>query len=113
MKVLMTGCNGQLGQSISKAMNDKDFQLLSFSKENLDITNINALTNAIEKLKPHFLINTAAYTNVDGAEKNKDIAYSINQHGPKNLGIVSKNIIFPLFIFQQTLFLTVNQNYLI
>jgi dTDP-4-dehydrorhamnose reductase len=99
MKVLMTGCNGQLGQSISKAMNDKDFQLLSFSKENLDITNINALTNAIEKLKPHFLINTAAYTNVDGAEKNKDIAYSINQHGPKNLGIVSKKYNLPIIHF--------------
>tara|TARA_B110000503_G_scaffold135424_1_gene216021 strand:+ start:869 stop:1753 length:885 start_codon:yes stop_codon:yes gene_type:complete len=99
MKVLMTGCNGQLGQSVTKEMSHKDFQLLSFSKENLDITNINDLTATIEKLKPHFLVNTAAYTSVDGAEKNKDIAFRINQHGSKNLGIVSKRYNLPVIHF--------------
>lgn len=99
MKVLMTGCNGQLGQSITKEMNHKDFELLSFSKENLDITNINELTYTIEKLQPHFLVNTAAYTSVDGAETNKDLAYKINQHGAKNLGIVSKRYNLPIIHF--------------
>ena len=99
MKVLMTGCNGQLGQSVIKEMNHKDFQLFSFSKENLDITNINDLTATIEKLKPHFLLNTAAYTSVDGAEKNKEIALRINKHGSKNLGIVSKKYNLPIIHF--------------
>lgn len=93
-KVLVTGCNGQLGRAIQKEYAGQvEFILTDVAEgENitsLDITDIDAvMTLALDK-KPDVIINCAALTNVDGCEKMWDLAYKINAIGPRNLAIAA------------------------
>ena len=89
-KILLTGCNGQLGRAIRREYGDAaDFMLTELSADDgikaLDISDASQVRAAVETFRPDVIINCAAYTNVDGCEKNYDLAYSANATGPKNL----------------------------
>ena len=99
MKILVTGCNGQLGRAINVVYKEEvesgavqlintDFGIPDVTS--LDITDIDAVRKIVEEEKPDVIINCAAYTNVNAAEENEDVAYKINAIGPKNLAVVSK-----------------------
>ena len=82
MKVLLLGSSGQLGNSlISKK--PRDFNIFHPKRDELDISNFKELQQKIIKLKPDWVINAAAYTNVDQAENNKQLAFKINRDAPK------------------------------
>ena len=96
-KVLLTGCNGQLGRAIQKEYGDT----VSFIKTDmvegegitvLDISDINAVMEMARKEQPDVIINCAAFTNVDGCETNEDAAYKANAIGPRNLAIASSEV---------------------
>ena len=70
MKVLLTGCNGQLGNAISRSK-PKTINLISLDRSKLDLTNLSECRKIIREIKPDWLINCAAFTNVDESEKNK------------------------------------------
>ena len=82
MRVLLLGSLGQLGISIS-VKKPKEIELIALSKAEMDITNQDLCESKIALYKPDWIINAAAYTNVDMAEKNKDLAYKVNQNGPE------------------------------
>ena len=91
MVVLVTGANGQLGQSlqfIAKNYPEIDFKFCD--SKTLDITNKTNVAHVFENYKPDFCINTAAYTAVDKAETEPEKAAEINVIGSKNLAQVSK-----------------------
>jgi dTDP-4-dehydrorhamnose reductase len=91
MVVLVTGCNGQLGQSLLFVANnypDIDFKFCNSSE--LDITNLENIIKIFKEVKPHFCINTAAYTAVDKAESEPEKAFGINVTGAKNLAEICK-----------------------
>lgn len=91
MVVLVTGANGQLGQSIKFIANKyPKIQFIYTDFDEMDITNIESCTNAFLKYKPQFCINTAAYTAVDKAESEPEKAHLINSIGPENLAKVCK-----------------------
>ena len=91
MVVLVTGANGQLGQSIKFIANKyPTIQFIYTDFHEMDITNIESCTNAFLKYKPQFCINTAAYTAVDKAESEPEKAHLINSIGPENLAKVCK-----------------------
>jgi dTDP-4-dehydrorhamnose reductase len=91
MVVLVTGVNGQLGQSIKFIANKyPTIQFIYTDFHEMDITNIESCTNAFLKYKPQFCINTAAYTAVDKAESEPEKAHLINSIGPENLAKVCK-----------------------
>lgn len=91
MVVLVTGANGQLGQSIKFIANKyTTIQFIYTDYYEMDITNIESCTNAFLKYKPQFCINTAAYTAVDKAESEPEKAHLINCIGSKNLAEVCK-----------------------
>ena len=71
MKVLITGKNGQLGWEMVKQSPIYDLETIPLDKEKLDITNFKQLRSVIKKYKPEIIVNTAAYTSVDLAEKNE------------------------------------------
>ena len=77
MKVLITGKNGQVGNDLTKSV-PKGIELYSFGHQELDITSQDALSDKIIDIKPDYIINAAAYTAVDRAEKEQDKAYSVN-----------------------------------
>ena len=93
-KVLVTGCNGQLGRAIQKEYaGDAAFILTDVAEgegiTSLDITDIDAVMSLVLAQKPDVIINCAALTNVDGCEKMWDLAYKINAIGPRNLAIAA------------------------
>ena len=84
MKVLLTGGNGQLGSSIQDLL-PKDIDLFVTTREKHDLTDMKSCKNLIKEVRPDWLINTAAYTSVDKAEKDYKIAFEINANTPKVL----------------------------
>ena len=91
MVVLVTGANGQLGQSIQFIANKyPNIQFVYTDFQEMDITNIKNCQAVFAKYQPHFCINTAAYTAVDKAESEAEKAHLINAVGPENLAKVCK-----------------------
>jgi len=89
MVVLVTGANGQLGQSLQFiASNYPAIQFVFCSSSDLDITDKQNCTAVFSKYKPNYCINTAAYTAVDKAESEPEKAKLINVIGAKNLAEV-------------------------
>ena len=86
LKVLVTGKDGQLGQcikSVSHQYPNLEFDFKSSSE--LDITNIAKVESAFSVQQYDYCINCAAYTNVDSAETEMNLAHNINVVGAKNL----------------------------
>lgn len=97
MKILVTGCNGQLGREIIKQLEnnkikDESIEVLKCDKETLDISNFDEVNTYILENKPEVIINCAAFTNVDLSEEKEDLAYKINALGAKNLAIASEKV---------------------
>ncbi len=89
--ILITGSNGQLGNEI-RVLSKKypDFNFFFTDVEELDITDKAAIERFVSENKISHIINCAAYTAVDKAEEEKDLAYKINVEAVKNLALVSK-----------------------
>ncbi len=92
MKILICGCNGQLGKELIRRLEDTDNIILKTDSDNLDITNFKAVDYYISKNLPDVVINAAAFTNVELCEKEVNLAYKVNSLGPKNLAICSEKI---------------------
>jgi dTDP-4-dehydrorhamnose reductase len=84
------GGKGQLGSALKKALELRNFEYISLSSSELDIRNKEQVLSRISELKPRVVINAAAWTDVDGAEKNPEGAFSVNVTGAANLAIASK-----------------------
>lgn len=87
MNILVTGSNGQIGTSLKEASLNFKYDCKFLSKKDLDITSSSSIKKAFLKYSPHIIINTAAYTEVDGAEANNTTAFSVNEAGPRLLAI--------------------------
>ena len=91
--VLLTGSNGQLGQSISaliEAKKSNSINLIQTTRETLDITDNTQVELYFKSNTFNYCINCAAYTLVDKAEEEKDQAFLINATGAKNLAEACK-----------------------
>ena len=87
MKILITGGNGMLAKAVRERF--KEHELICTDVEELDITNLAQVEQFVKEVKPEVIINCAAYTAVDKAEEDKDLAMKINRDGPKNLAIAA------------------------
>ena len=95
MKILITGSNGMLGHDLIEVLKDMHELLLTTSKT-LDITDADSVMDFIVKSNPDIVINSAAYTDVDGCESNPDLAYNVNGEGVKNLALACREVDCPL-----------------
>lgn len=90
-KILVTGGNGQLAQCLKDVVKNNDELDVNFQDlPELDITNIQQLVSYFSKNELDYCINCAAYTAVELAEEQSDLAYAVNADGPKNLAEVCK-----------------------
>lgn len=89
MKILITGANGMLAKEVIQTF-EKDNEVILTDVSNLDITDEKSVLEMVEKIKPEYIINCAAYTAVDKAEENYDLAYKINAQGPEFLAKAAK-----------------------
>ena len=96
-KILLFGANGQLGRSIYLELspyfgvipciniNKKGAGLFENSEISVDISNSNDVQSTFQKFSPDVIINSAAFTNVDQCETDKETAFKVNVKGLKNL----------------------------
>ena len=96
-KILLTGCNGQLGRAIQKEYGNEAAFIRTDMIEGegitvLDISDVEAVMSVCKKENPDVIINCAAYTNVDGCETNENLAFKANAIGPRNLAIAATEI---------------------
>ena len=99
MKILVTGANGQLGRELLKCSNNLGFVSVGLNRDELDIQNIWCIQKAIEEYEPDCLINTAAYTSVDKAESESELAFAINETAVSFLAKCCKDANIPLVHF--------------
>ena len=87
MKVAITGADGQVGWELQQTV-PADVEITALGRSDLDITNRSAVTSVIAKLHSDLIINAAAYTAVDKAEKEAVKAYQVNTDGAANIARV-------------------------
>jgi len=95
MKVLVTGCYGQVGQELMKLAPTHGCVAVGFDHDALDITNDEQVQKVIEEQQPNVVINAAAYTAVDKAEGDADAAFAVNVTGVKHLAEACADLAIP------------------
>lgn len=97
-KILVTGCNGQLGRAIRAEYAGEEVEFINTDVVEgdgvtaLDISDVDAVLALVRETRPQVIINCAAHTNVDACEKQWDAAYRINAIGPRNLSIAATEV---------------------
>ena len=90
-KIIVTGCNGQLGRAVNRLYQGReDLSFVNTDVGELDITKIDSVMELAREVKPYAIINCAAHTNVDKCETDYDNAFKINAIGARNLAIASR-----------------------
>lgn len=84
--VLISGVKGQLGQKVREAMlKHRDLNVIGVDLDEMDIVSRREVEAKLQEIQPEVLINCSAYTNVDQAENEKEMALKVNQRGPQVL----------------------------
>ncbi|WP_036302702.1 dTDP-4-dehydrorhamnose reductase [Methylotenera sp. L2L1] len=84
-KILLTGVNGQVGRALQQAFSEHDAlfsELVCLDRSQLDLSDPQAIRAVVQAIKPDLIINPAAYTAVDKAETEPELAYAINAVAP-------------------------------
>jgi dTDP-4-dehydrorhamnose reductase len=95
MKIFLAGSKGQLGRALLRQATDS-FDILPMDLPELDIQDRNQLDTVFADFGPAMVINAAAYTNVDQAETEKELAFAINRDAVANLAALCHRMAIPL-----------------
>ena len=97
MKILITGINGQVGHALMRELNDHE--LIGLTRQDCDLTNLDQIKQVIDLHQPDLIINPAAYTKVDQAEDEPELAFKINRDAPKVMAEKAREYNIPLIHF--------------
>jgi len=94
MKILVTGAQGQLGTDMVLCLErqPEQYQVFGYGRSELDITDVSQVAKIFEQVKPDVVLHTAAYTQVDQAETDRDRAYAVNALGTRNLVLEAEKV---------------------
>lgn len=87
-KILLVGAGGMLGKALGQAF--KEETVTAWDRAELDITQAASVREQVGKVQPEIIINAAAYTNVDGAEADREAAWAVNVRGVINMAAAAK-----------------------
>jgi dTDP-4-dehydrorhamnose reductase len=90
LKILLTGKNGQVGHELVRHLAATQHELVSVGSTDCDLSKPEAIRDLIHTVKPDVLINPAAYTAVDRAESEPDMAKAINADAPEIIAVELK-----------------------
>jgi dTDP-4-dehydrorhamnose reductase len=82
-KILLSGVNGQVGHALKNQL--LQYDVIALTRDQLDLSNTHNIRQVIRELKPNLIINPAAYTAVDKAESEPELAFAINGTAPQIL----------------------------
>ncbi len=91
MKILITGANGMVAHAAIRHCRDIGDDVIELTRQELDISNRDAVFEAMVIYRPEAILNCAAYTDVDGAESNPEASRSANTLGPRYLAEAAKD----------------------
>ena len=97
MKILITGINGQVGHALMRELNEHD--LIGLTRQDCDLTNLDQIKQVIDQHQPDMIINPAAYTKVDQAEDEPELAFQINRDAPRVMAEKACEYHIPLIHF--------------
>ena len=97
MKILITGINGQVGHALMRELTEHE--LIGLTRQDCDLTNLDQIKQAIDQHQPDLIINPAAYTKVDQAEDEPELAFKINRDAPKVMAEKAREYHIPLIHF--------------
>jgi dTDP-4-dehydrorhamnose reductase len=97
MKILTTGINGQVGHALLRKLTDHE--LIGLTRQDCDLTNPDQIKQVIDRYQPELIINPAAYTQVDQAEDEPDLAFQINRDAPRIMAEKAREYNIPLIHF--------------
>jgi dTDP-4-dehydrorhamnose reductase len=96
MKPLVLGAQGQLGQELAALCATRRIEATLLPRQECDISNLGQIRAAVDSARPSIIINAAAYTKVDQAEKEAGLAHRVNGDGPAMLAQASADAGIPL-----------------
>jgi len=96
MKILITGANGQVGREFARLTPPNPIHTSALTRDQLDITDTDEVSEAFVGHQPSIVINCAAYTMVDGAEEDPERAFAVNAVGVENLARACRDAGIPL-----------------
>jgi dTDP-4-dehydrorhamnose reductase len=96
MKILVTGAGGMLGQALVPCLESRGHVVTGLTKEDLDVTDFAKVMEAFSGLAPELVIHSAAYTKVDQAESEPDLAYLVNGYGTENVAVACSHLQIPM-----------------
>ena len=97
MRILITGINGQVGHALMQ--NLTEHELIGLTRQDCDLTSLDQIKQVIDHHKPELIINPAAYTKVDQAEDEPELAFKINRDAPKVMAEKAREYNIPLIHF--------------
>jgi len=97
MKILVTGTNGQVGHALMREL--AEHELIGITRQDCDFTNLDQIRQVIDQHQPDLIINPAAYTRVDQAEDEPELAFQINRDAPKVMAEKAREYNIPLIHF--------------
>lgn len=99
MKVLVTGCAGMLAKDLIPCFSQRGHETLAPPEDELDITDLAAIRSVVDRYQPELMINCAAYTKVDEAEREEHQALLVNGFAVQNVCLVCQENDIPLVHF--------------
>ncbi|TEU16464.1 MAG: dTDP-4-dehydrorhamnose reductase [Anaerolineales bacterium] len=88
MRIVITGSKGQLGSALGRVLDDEELLLVDLPEH--DITHLESIVQAITEFRPEVIIHAAAMTDVDGCEREPDMAHLVNVLGTRNVAVAAQ-----------------------
>jgi dTDP-4-dehydrorhamnose reductase len=100
VRLYVIGANGQIGRSLQeRADQDPDIAICCGTRPHVDILRSESIESALVAFKPDIVINSAAYTAVDRAQTEPDLAFAVNRDGAKNVAAIANRLNIPVIHF--------------